>query len=163
MSSVTCPLKPASGRAPGFVFDFFRFIEIAEDFFRCADGLLKNVVQVGEALGRLIEEKQREQEAHEVFSFDLMVLDFVAAEPEQADEGDGAHHLDKRRRYPLNEHVAEIDAEKAVGGVAETAAFILFGAEGFDYLMAGDGFLQHLIEIAHGFLGFSARAANAFA
>ncbi len=50
----------------GPVLDFLRLIEIAEDLFRRADSLLKDVVQIGQPLHRFIEKQQREQEAHEV-------------------------------------------------------------------------------------------------
>jgi len=46
-----------------------RAVEIAEDFFGRADGLLEDVVQVGEALDRFIEKEQRGEEADDSSGF----------------------------------------------------------------------------------------------
>ncbi len=47
--------------------------------------------------------------------------------------------------------------------VRKRAHLVIFGAEGMDDGVAGDGFLQDLAELAHLFLGAAAGAADAAA
>ncbi len=57
-----------------------------------------------------------------------VILDFFAAEPEQADERHRAHHFNERRRNSLDQDVAEIGAAAAGRPPRESGVLSYFSA-----------------------------------
>ena len=81
----------------GLLDDLLIAIQIFEDFLRRAQSLLEDIVDAGEALHRLIEHQQGEDEAGELARGQRAALDLDARVAEQGDDGDRAEAFDERR------------------------------------------------------------------
>ena len=88
------------------VLDFFRVVQIFENFLRGADRLLKDVVNAGEPLHGLVHHEQRDDETRELPGREHPGLDLCACVDQQADDRDRAEHFDQGRRDGLLPHVA---------------------------------------------------------
>ena len=75
------------------------------------------------------------------------VLDFVAADPQQQGNGDGADGIHQRRTDGLNAHAAQVGAEQALGGLLEAQNLPQLGVEGLHDAVAGDGLMQNVLNL----------------
>src|SRR5580704_18159274 len=144
-------------------FDRMRFftnrldaIKILEDLLGCAERLLEDVVNAGEAFHGLIQHQQGEYETGELPGSERTVFDLRARVSEQGDDGDGGKKLDDRRGQRLLGDIVQVAVFQATRSEAETVGFQVLGAEGLDYLLSADSLLQNLVE----FGGVVLRAAG---
>src|ERR1035438_5944914 len=77
--------------------DLLFAVQIFEHALRCAERLLKNIMDPGEALDRLIEHEQGDDEADEIPSGHRAMFNLYASVGDQADDGDGSEELNERR------------------------------------------------------------------
>ena len=91
IEAIACWNLP-SFAAPGFSTTLLIAIQVFENLLRRAERLLENVVDAGEALHRLIEHQQRDDEAGEIAGGQCAALDLGARVGEQADDGERAEH-----------------------------------------------------------------------
>ncbi len=138
-------------------------IQIFEDFLGCAQRLLENVVDAGEALDRFVQHQQGDDEAGELAGGHLAGLDLQAGVGEETDDGKGAEKFDQGRSHRLLRDIAKTAVFQMTGGGAEAVAFELFRPEGFHHLVAADGLLKDLVEVGGVVLGAAAGAADALA
>ena len=90
-----------------------------------------------------------------------MGQDLAARVVQQRDDGQRGEEFDQGRRQGLLQNVAEIVLAQLPGGCAEPADFVVFRAEGFHHVMAAEGFLQNLVELARAILHVARGAADA--
>ena len=128
-----------------FVADLNGVVEISEDPQRRADCLLKDVVNVGEALDGLVQHDECEDKGDERIGCHAVALGLHARQGQQQDDGHGSEDLNDGRGKRLLRHIVEITRFEALGSQAEALGFKVLSTETFHDLMAGDGFLQDLV------------------
>ena len=70
----------------------------------------------------------------------------VAADREQRGDGDGADDIHQGRTDGLDADAAQVSAEEAAGSFLEAEDLPDFSGEGFDDAIAGDGFVQDVLD-----------------
>ena len=95
----------------------------------CAERLLEDVVDAGEALYGLVEHEEGDDEAGELAGCHLARFDFYSRVGEEADDGEGSEELDQRRGQGLLGGVAEVCGTETPGGLVEAAGFAFLGDE----------------------------------
>ncbi len=123
-------------------------VEEAEDRSRSAHRLLEAVVEVGELAHRIVELEEQDDESAEEAHGHAAVQDFVAPDEQKHGNGDGADGIHQRRTDGLNAHAAQVGAKRR-----RAAAFLKrrishkLGVEGLDDAVAGDGFMQDVLDL----------------
>src|SRR5579875_2652825 len=147
----------------GMFGDILGGVQVFEHALGGADALLEDVVDVGEALDGLIEHDQGDAESGEGAGGHGGGFDLLAAEPQQQNDGHSAEDFDDGGGEGLVGDIAEIAGLPTLGGEAEALGFVVFGAEAFDDLVAGERFLEDLVEAGGHVLRVAGGAANALA
>ncbi len=140
-------MQPLQLRCAWFVAHALRAGEILENFLRRSERLLENIVNAGEALDRLVQHQQGDDEAGELAGRHGVRADLLPRVGQQHDDGDGAEELDQRRGDGLLGDIAQIARLEPPRCNAKTIGFDLFGPERFDHLMSADGLLENLVQL----------------
>ncbi len=134
-----------------------------EDFFAGAEGLLEAVVEEGEFADGIVEGEDGDEEGDEGGLGHLVGFDLLTAEGEQGGDADGADGVHERGADGLDADGAEVGAEEAFGGAAEALDLPALHAEGFDDAVAGDGFVEDVLDLGELVLPLARGAADAAA
>ncbi len=153
-------LKAHQFRRRRLLLDFFRVIQIFENFLRGADRLLKDVVNAGEPFHRLIKHEQRNHEAGEIAGSHAAGFDLIARIPKQADDGERGDELDDRRCNRLLGDVFQVRRAQLAGGGVEAAGFKRLAAKGLHHLLSADGLLENFVELCRVILRAASGPAN---
>ena len=90
-------------------------------------------------------------------------VDRVASEEKQQGDGHGSDEVHERRADGLGAHRAEVGAEETARGLAEAEQLPELHVEGFDDAVAGDGFVQDVLDFGELVLAFAGGLADAAA
>jgi hypothetical protein len=130
-----------------------RGVEDLEHALHRAQGLLDGVGHARELADGPVEEDHRGGEGEELARRERARDDLVAPVPERAHDADGAQHLHERLRGLIGAVVLEGEAEELIVDAVEALLLELLAAEGLHDLGAGEGLLEHHVELRHRLLG----------
>ena len=116
-------------RRVGAFFDLLLPVEIFENLLRCAERLLKDIVDPRQPLDRLIQHQQGDDETGEFTCAHRADLDPIPRVGHQAHDGERTEEIDQRRRDGLLADIAQIAAAQPHRPVAEAVRFHFFRAE----------------------------------
>ena len=142
------------------LFHIVLHVEESEDGRRCAHGLLEAVVEVGELAHRIVELEEQDDEGAEEPHGHVAVENLVAADEEEHGNGDGADGVHQGRTDGLNAHAAQVGAEQATGRFLEAQNLPQLGVERLHDAIAGDGFMQNVLNLGELVLTGAGAGAN---
>ncbi len=140
--------------------DFVLIVHEVEDGGGGAGGLLEVVVVGAEAADGVVHLEERDDEGEEGAFGHSAVADFVAADPEECRDGDGADEVHQRRGDGLSAHGAEVGAEEFLRCLAEANELPELHVEGLHDAIAGNGFVKDVLDVGEFVLAAAGGAAD---
>src|SRR6185437_11086882 len=122
-------------------------IEETEDRSRSPHRLLEAVVEIRKFAHRIVQLEQQEDKRTEQPHRHAAVQDFVAADEQERGDRHGANRIHQGRTDRLDAHVAQIGAKEPLGGALETQYLPYFRIEGLYDPIAGNGFVQNVLNL----------------
>jgi len=138
-------------------------IEILEDALGRAGGLLEDILDASETLDGLVKHQEGYDEAGELAGCHLVSLDLRAGVADEANDGEGSEEFDDGRGERLLGDVAEVRFAQGIGSRVEARRLHRFCIERTDDLLAGDRFLEDVVEVGGIVLRATGGAADALA
>ena len=138
-------------------------VQEGEDSGGRAHRLLKVVVELRELADGIVELEDGDDEGQEGAGGEHAGLDAIAAHEEQQRNGDGADGVHQGRAERGGADGAKVGAEQALGGATEAQGLPEFHAEGLHDAIAGDGFVQDVVDLGELVLPAAGGVADAAA
>ncbi len=108
---------------------------------------MEAVVERGELAHRVVELEEQDDESAEEPDVHAAVLNLIAADEQEQRDGHIADGVHQRRTDGLNAHAAEIGAKKTGSRFLEAQNLPQFRVEGLDDAIAGNRFMQDVLNL----------------
>src|SRR5262249_3642210 len=118
-----------------------------EDFRRCAQRLLKIVVEQGELANRIVETEYGGDECGKFSQGEFVVHDFLAAEKQHQGNGNRAKNIHERRTDGCCCDGTQVGPKQALCRAAEAGNLPGLHTEGLHNAVAGNSFLKDVLDV----------------
>src|SRR4051794_20146421 len=130
----------------GLLRDVILLIQKTKHLLRCAQGLLKTVVEGSEFADRIIEFENGHDEGEKCSVGERTAFDLITSYPQQKRDGNGPDNVHERRTDCLRCHQSQIGLKEFSCRSKETGTLPAFHAKGFYNAIAGDCLMQNVLD-----------------